>query len=123
MAFTEPYCLVVANGVLQNSSDVFAILDPDAGGSGTFSVPLSANGQLPATDWAAYTPLLVDVYEALTTMDVQQFKTFVDQRALEFGRQPVGSVTAFKNNVRIGGQGDPLGFIASLGLQRILASA
>lgn len=119
MPTTPPYCLVVSNGVLQNSSDVFNILDPDVGGSATFCVALSANGQLPASDWAAYTPLSQDVYDALTTMTVQQFKTFVDQKAAETGRTPVGSSTAFKNNVRIGGQGDPWGYIASLGLQVI----
>jgi hypothetical protein len=50
-----PYILVVSNGVLANSSDVFGILDPDTGGASTFTVPLSANGQLPATDWACRT--------------------------------------------------------------------
>jgi hypothetical protein len=119
MATVGPYCLIVSNGVLQNSSDVFNILDPDSGGSSTFSVKLSANGQLPVTDWAAYTPLDADVYSALTTMTTTEFKAFVDIKAAERGRAPVGSVTAFKNNVRIGGQGDPWGYITSLGLQII----
>jgi hypothetical protein len=116
MATVGPYCLVVSSGVLQNSSDVFTILDPDTGGASTFSVKLSANGLLPATHWAAYTYLESDVYNALTNMTTTQFKAFVDAKAAEYGRTPVGSVTAFKNNVQIGGKGDPWAFIAGLGL-------
>lgn len=78
MATVGPYCLVVSNGVLQNSSDVFNILYTDTGGASTFSVKLSANGLDPATHWAA------------------------------------------KNNVQIGGSGNPFDFITGLGLTLII---
>lgn len=120
MATVGPYCLVVSNGVLQNSSDVFNILYTDTGGASTFSVKLSANGLDPATHWAAYTYLQEDVYNALTTMTTTQFKAFVDAKAAELGRTPVGSVTAFKNNVQIGGSGNPFDFITGLGLTLII---
>lgn len=37
MTWTGRICLVVANGVLQNPSDVFSLLDPDVGGASTFT--------------------------------------------------------------------------------------
>lgn len=118
MAYVGPYNLVVSNGVLLNSSDVFAILDPDSGGASTFNVALSANGQLPASHWGTRTLLQDTTHNALVNMNVTQFKAYVDQVAAERGRQPVGSITAFKNNVQIDG-GDFWAFVASLGLQAI----
>lgn len=117
-----PYILVVSSGVLANSSDVFGILDPDSGGASTFTVPLSANGQLPASDWACRTHLKAETHNALTSMNTTQFKAYVDQVAASYTppRTTVGSVTAFKNNVRISALGaDPSAYLASLGLQRI----
>ena len=113
-----PFCLVISNGVAQNGADVFSVLDPDSGGASTFSVLLSANGAEPASHRAAYTYLMPATHNALTTMNVTQFKAYVDQVAAERGRTPVGSVTAFKNNVQISQAGaSPWAFIASLGLQ------
>lgn len=114
------YCLVVSNGVLQNSSDVFTILDPDSGGAGTFSVKLSANGLEPVTHWGCRTPLEPATLNALQNMNITQFKAYVDQVAAIRGRQPVGSVTAFKNNVQISAaDANFWTFVASLGLQAI----
>ena len=119
--FIGPFPMVVANGVLQNSSDVFNILDPDSGGAATFSVPLSEDGTGDPTHWAANTVLQAETYDALENMSVQEFKDFVNLKADEFGRDPIGSVTAFKNNVQIGAANqNPFEFIASLGLQRII---
>ena len=118
--YSRPVCLVIPNGVYQNSSDVFGIIDPDSGGAATFSVKLSANGQLPVTHWATRTQLEVSAYDALKNMNVTQFKAYVDVKAAEYGRQPVGSITAFKNNVQISDDdADFWQFIAGLGLQRI----
>lgn len=50
-----PFALIIPNGVFQNSSDVFNILDPDSGGSASFSVPLSANGLPPVTHYGTNT--------------------------------------------------------------------
>lgn len=120
MAYVGPYCLVVSNGVLQNSSDVFTILDPDSGGAATFSVKLSANGALPATHWGARTFLEPGTLNALQNMDVTQFKAYVDQVAATRGRTPVGSITAFRNNVQISAlNANFFTFIASLGLQLV----
>ncbi len=114
------YNLVISNGVLQNSSDVFNILDDDSGGANTFTVKLNATGLEadPVTHWACRTPLQADVHNALTTMNTTQFKAFVDTKATLKGRTPVGSITAFKNNVQIN-EGDFWVFIASLNLQII----
>jgi hypothetical protein len=119
-----PYVMVVSNGVLQNSSDVFTVLDPDSGGAATFSVPLSPNGLPPITDWACRTHVDAATLNALQNMNVTDFKAYVDQVAAVRGRQPVGSVTAFKNNVRISALGqNPDEFLATLnggaGLQRM----
>jgi hypothetical protein len=70
------YCLVIPNGVFQNSADVFTVLDRDEGGAKTFSVKLSGNGQLPTTHWGCRTPLEADVLNALQNMNVTQFKAF-----------------------------------------------
>lgn len=119
-AWTGRYAIVVSNGVLKNSSDVFYILDPDVGGADTFTVPLNASGD-PADDithWGCYTPLPVEVRDALLDMSTTEFKAYVDQRAAELGREPVGSVTAFKNDVQFSVEdGDFWDFIASLGLK------
>ena len=116
MALVGPYTLVISEGVLKNGSDVFNILDPDSGGAATFSVALSADGQLPATHYAACTMLEEATYNALVNMTTTEFKAYVDQVAAERGRTPVGSITAFKGSLQIGGA-DPWAFIASLGLQ------
>ena len=112
------YNLVISNGVYLNASDVFNILDDDTGGANTFSVRLNASGlgTDPVTHWATRTPLTPEVHNALTNMTVQQFKSFVDAQAALKGRTPVGSVTAFKNNLQIS-EGDFFEFIGSLGLK------
>lgn len=113
----DRYCLVISNGVYQNSADVFNILDDDSGGRGTFSVQLSSDGGATLTHWAAYTPLSPETYNALKNMTTQQFKTYVDQQAALKGRTPVGSITAFKGNLQMSAaNADPWGFIASIGL-------
>lgn len=118
MYYMGPFILVISNGVKANSSDVFAIIDPDSGGGETFSSQLQAIGDPATVEWACSTLLPDDVYTALTTMTVQEFKDFVNLKAEEYGRDPVGSVTAFKNNVRISEAGENFElFIASLGLE------
>ncbi len=116
-----PLNLIIPTGVKLNGSDVFNILDPDSGGSSTFSVPLSASGVAPATHWGARTYLEVDTHNALTAMTVTQFKAFVDAKATERGRAPVGSITAFKNALLIDG-GNFWAFAAANGLQRVSAT-
>ncbi len=113
-----PFNLLIPEGVKQNSSDVFNILDRDTGGAATFSVRLSADGQMPITHWAARTYLEEPTANALFTMTVQDFKTYVDQMAVVKGRTPVGSITAFKGAL-IHGQGDFWAFVASQGLQLV----
>jgi hypothetical protein len=120
MALVGPYTLVISNGVLQNSSDVFNILDPDSGGSATFTVPLSASGLAPITHYASHTMLEQATYDALATMTTTQFKAYVDQMQVQRGRTAVGSVTAFKNSLQMSVAGaNPWTYLASLGLQRV----
>lgn len=112
-----PFCLVISNGVFANSADVFNVLDDDHGGRDTFTVKLSNDGGATLTHWAAYTPLRAEVEHALRNMTTQEFKAFVDARALEIGRDPVGSITAFKGSLQMSEAGmDPWVYIASLGL-------
>lgn len=111
------YCLVISNGVFQNSADVFNILDADTGGAKTFSVRLSNDGGATLTHWAAYTTLEPATYDALKNMTVTQFKAYVDQMAALKGRTPVGSVTAFKGSLQMSAaNANPWAYIASLGL-------
>ena len=118
--YTQDIALVISNGVKQNSSDVFNILDPDSGGASTFSVKLSATGLEPVTHWGAYTVLEVETRDHLLNDTTTQFKDYVNLKAAERGRTPVGSVTAFKNNVQISAEGENFwSFIAGLGLQRV----
>lgn len=112
------YNLVISNGVYKNASDVFNILDDDTGGANTFTVKLNSTGLAAdgVTHWACRTPLKPEVHNALANMTVTEFKAFVDAQATIKGRTPVGSVTAFKNNIQIN-QGSFWDFIASLGLR------
>ena len=113
----DRYCLVISNGVFQNSADVFNILDSDEGGSKAFSVRLSNDGGTTLTHWAAYTTLDPATHNALKNMTVTQFKAYVNQMATQKGRAPVGSVTAFKGNLQMSAaNADPWAYIASLGL-------
>lgn len=122
MAYIGPFNLLVPAGVLQNSSDVFHILDPDSGGAATFSVRLSADGLEPATYFGARTWLLEEAYNALANMTVTEFKAYIDQLAAERNRTPVGSVTAFKNSL-IMGEGSFWDFVAANGLVEIRPTA
>jgi hypothetical protein len=120
--YSRPVALVISNGVYQNSSDVFGIIDPDTGGANTFTVKLSANGLEPITHWGCRTQLEVSAYNALKNMNTTEFKAYVDAKAAEYGRTPIGSITAFKNNVQISADdANFYTFVASLGLQRIQA--
>lgn len=115
-----PYTLVISAGVLANSSDVFNILDPDSGGAGTFTVPLSETGAAPVTYYAARTMLEEATYNALKNMTTTQFKAYVDQLSAERGRTPVGSITAFKGSLRMSeADADPWAYLESLGLKRV----
>jgi hypothetical protein len=115
-----PFALIIPTGVKLNGSDVFNILDPDSGGSATFSVPLSANGLAPVTHWGTSTWLEDGTHNALTNMTTTQFKAYVDQLATIRGRTPVGSITAFKNAILVSAQGANFaGFVAANGLQRV----
>src|SRR6478736_4894146 len=113
--YLGPFCLVISNGVKQNGSDCWAVLDPDSGGAATFSVALSPNGALPVTHWACRTPLEQATYDALTTMSTTQFKDYVNSLAITRGRGQV-SGAAFKNNLSISAANANFNtFIASLG--------
>ena len=117
--YVGPYNMLVPTGVLQNSSDVFNILDPDSGGSKTFSVKLSANGQEPPTYYGCRTMLEEATENALLNMNTTEFKAYVNELSVIRGRTPVGSVTAFKNSVLMNKTQSFWTYIASQGLQLI----
>lgn len=113
-----PITMIVTEAALVNSGEVFNVLDDDTGGTKTFSVALSPNGQAQATHWAARTYLQPDVENALRNMTTTQFKAFVDAKAAEKNRVAPLNVTAFKNSLVMSAVGaDPWAFIAAQGLQ------
>lgn len=94
--YTQSVTLIIPNGVKQNGSDCFAIIDPDSGGASTFSVELRTKGTTGgATHWGAYTPLLETAYIALRDMTTTQFKNYVN--TLKPGQQVSGA--SFKNSL------------------------
>ena len=116
-----PYNLIVSNGVLQNSSDVFGILDPDTGGARTFSVKLNATGLAadPVTHWGCRTMLEDSTVNALQNMTTTQFQTYLNSLATSRGRTQLASSIAFKNNVQMDSTMSFWDFAESLGLKRI----
>lgn len=118
MTYVGPLNMIVTEAVKKNASDVFAILDPDAGGAATFSVALSPSGAANATHWGTRTYLLQETYDALKNMSVTEFKAYVDQVSAERGREPFGSVTAFKNGVAMD-EGDFWQFVTAQGLKPV----
>jgi hypothetical protein len=100
--YTQDVALIIPNGVKQNGSDCFEIIDPDAGGRETFSVPLRTKGTTGgATHWGANTPLLQTSYEALRDMSTNQFKDYVN--SLKPGKSVASA--AFKNSLLMGEPG------------------
>jgi hypothetical protein len=115
-----PFNLLIPAGVKQNSSDVFNILDPDSGGSATFGVQLSESGAAPATYFGARTMLEEATIDALRTMTTTQFKAYVDQLSVVRGRNPVGSITAFKGAIVIDENPDFWAFVTARGLKPVI---
>lgn len=100
--YTQDVALIIPNGVKNNGSDCFAIIDPDAGGAATFSVPLRTKGTTGgATHWGANTPLLEASYLALRDMSTNQFKAYVN--SLKPGKSVGGA--SFKNSLLMGEPG------------------
>ena len=122
MELAGPINMIVTESVKLNSSEIFAILDPDTGGAATFSVALSPNGQANATHWAGRTYLEPRTYNALKNMDVTQFKAYCDMIADERGRPRVNNVTAFKNGVKLD-EGDFWSFVEAQGLKPVAYEA
>lgn len=117
-ALRGPVNMIVQSSVLANSSEIFAVLDPDAGGAATFSVALSPNGQANATAYACRTYLEDRTYNALKNMSVSEFKTYCDEIAAERGRTAPNNVTAFKNGVVLD-EGDFWSFVEAQGLKPV----
>ena len=118
--YTQDHALVISNGVKQNSSDVFNVLDTDSGGSATFSVKLEKISDPAQIFWGAYTVLEVETRDHLLNDSTTEFKDYVNLKAAERGRTPLGSVTSFKNSLQMSAEGENFwSFIAGLGLQRV----
>jgi len=115
--YTQPLALIISNGVKQNGSDAFAIIDPDAGGAATFSVALRTKGTTGgATHWGANTPLREEAYLALRDMTNNQFKDYVN--TLKPGKSISGA--AFKNSMLMGEPGgDFWAFVDANNLERV----
>ena len=120
--YTQSIALIIPNGVKQNGSDCFAIIDPDSGGASTFSVALRTKGTTgAATHWGAYTPLLEAAYLALRDMTTNQFKDYVNQLGGQRGRGSV-SGASFKNSLLMGEPGaDFWAFVDANNLEQVPA--
>ena len=128
MNYTPRLTLVVPRVKAPESGEVLAYLDPDSGGSETFSVPLSSDGQEPVTHFAAYSPILLEAYTALTGTNAA-LKAYTDVQPDKFypngdpvPRPTTGRVLSFKQGLVIEDVDNLVGFnafITSLGLQRI----
>lgn len=115
--YTDTVALIIPNGVLQNGSDCFELIDPDSGGQATFSVPLRLKGETGgATYWGASTQLLQTAYDALTTMTTAEFKNYLN--TLKPGKTVAGA--AFKNSLLIGAPGQRFwSFVAANNMERV----
>ena len=117
-ALRGPVNMIVQASVLANSSEIFAVLDPDTGGAATFSVALSPSGNANATAYGCRTYLEDRTYNALKNMNTTEFKAYCDQIAAERGRVAPNNVTAFKNGVVLD-EGDFWSFVEAQGLKPV----
>ena len=118
-------CAFVTEAALTNGGEVFNILDDDTGGSRTFSVALSPNGQANATHYGAYFYEMDAVlYDKLKNASVQDFKAYVDaEQAKKPGRTYSGSVTQFKNGLTIEQRSDFWQFVTDNNLKPVQEQA
>lgn len=89
------YNLLIAAEHKAIAEDVGRIIDPDTGGTFTFSVRLSSTGQEPTTHYACRTFLSEQTYQALTKSDATQLKALLDQMAADRGREQVGDISGW----------------------------
>lgn len=92
---------IVEDAFVANANDITRVLDPDSGGAETFKVPLSPDGQLPITQWAASLYIGEELLTILKTYTAAEFKVYLDNLAAERGREPVSEVTAFPDHLKI----------------------
>lgn len=114
--YTARVAIIIPANVKPDTDAIFSILDPDVGGADSFTVPLSSDGGKSITHWATYTRLIQESYTALTTFSNNAFKNYVDSVKPD-NSVPLGRVQSFKQNVRIGAEGqDFWEFVAAQGL-------
>lgn len=113
------YNLLIAAEHKSIAEDVGRIIDPDSGGTFTFSVRLSSDGQEPATHYACRTFLSQETHQALTQLDAAQLKSFLDQMALDRGRETVGDIGGWPYSLIVD-DGDFYQFIAGQNLEVVL---
>lgn len=111
--YTQRVAIIIPAKEKPDADAVFGTLDPDVGGANSFTVALTSNGNT-LSDWGAYSRMTQDSYNALTTMDNNQFKNYLDSLpdpvdangdpAPEL-RPTLGQVQSFKQNVILGAEG------------------
>lgn len=113
------YNLLIAAEHKSIAEDVGRIIDPDVGGSFTFSVRLSSDGNEPATHYACRTYLSPETHQALTQLDATQLKALLDQMAVNRGREQVGDISGWPHSLVVD-DGDFYQFIAGQNLEVVL---
>lgn len=103
MAFTQRVAIIIPATNKADADAVFGLLDPDVGGADSFTVALTANGNT-LSHWAAYTRMEQASYNALTTMNNNQFKNYIDTLK-PTQTIPLGTVQSFKQSVILGAEG------------------
>lgn len=112
------YNLLIAAEHVHIAEDIGRVIDPDTGGSFTFSIRLSLDGHEPPTHWACRTYLSEQTHQALTTLDSNQLKTLLDQLATGRGYELVGDITGWPYSLVID-DGDFYQFISDQFLKMI----
>lgn len=121
MAYTDRIPFVIPAINKSDADAVFATMDPDFGGAGSFSVPLNATGAGNPTHWGSYGPVETGAYAALTGTNAA-LKAYLDSRPAKSGITPpsLGVVQSFKQTALLGAPGQNFwAFLTANGLKRV----
>lgn len=78
--YTRRIIMIVTAADQETANDIAVNIDPDSGGQFTFSVPLSATGNDPATHYACSTLIKPATLTQVEAVKLQQFPTGVIYR-------------------------------------------
>jgi hypothetical protein len=130
--YTGPVPCSISDTQKTKASEVWNLIDPDQGGTDTFSVPLSPSGGNNPTAWGTLTMLERECYDALAgtlqpdgvtrvPLTNAQFDAFLAMRHAKFPDRPIPSnAGSFRPQFKIGVEYQEFdGFLSEHGLQRV----